>query len=755
MYTQVEINNIQDFFTGEESRPKKGVYFYRINGYTEEIGGFVRKYFQAASQCGMVIEGKIPNPNESNLAYYEEVMGPKFLMNRDFINRGLKKWLPRMNDRQREDVSHAMFDTLYALSRAGKNQNMLKNAYTKFMCWLYYRFESVVSLLGGKNIPKILYEGEISKYELLLIHILSRGGCDVLLLQYHGDGAYHTLDESSQMSYNLVLPGMQEFPPDFCLKMIREQIQADISREKLYGTKPSLLNCTNAWMEGKGFEDLKKSPGARGDDSKLFYNCFIRMEGVEDKLTYASELYQFQLEMINHKRPVVIVDGGILKPGTEEIAAIRRRNYKETEDMLMDLSSNITYTANPELKRIMVKAFLDVMLSEKELPGRNLNKLTGKAVYLLCWLKRYQGQLFSDWKMPKVSCFIHMGPCRDDEALFLKFLARLPVDVLVLVPNLDDKCCLSDNLLYEIHYGESMAVNQYPRQSADLHMGTAAYHAERELDGILYQDTGLYRNRQYGKANAVTLKTMYEEIGILWKEELKYRPNFSTEQGVAVMPVIFAKVSGVKDGMVDKYWKDVRGLLTEDTVVVKNVPYISSSAPNPMKMYATEFFKNGRLLKKNIKEHKSYPYGFLREEIQEHILEKLKLLIDEKIIKGTFENGTEYTIIATILNMPKEIVRLLQNFDFTKRNPKLLYFNTAEKMISLEDSILTAFLNLAGFDIVFFVPTGYQSIEGHFNKKLMEEHQIGEYLYDLTVPGLTPAPANTRPSWRDKIFKRG
>lgn len=77
-------------------------------------------------------------------------------------------------------------------------------------------------------------------------------------------------------------------------------------------------------------------------------------------------------------------------------------------------------------------------------------------------------------------------------------------------------------------------------------------------------------------------------------------------------------------------------------------------------------------------------------------------MIESKLIKGTFENGTEYTIVATILNMPKDIVRLIQKFDFTKKNPKLIYVNTGEKMISLEDTILTAFLNLAGFDVIFF-----------------------------------------------------
>ena len=96
----------------------------------------------------------------------------------------------------------------------------------------------------------------------------------------------------------------------------------------------------------------------------------------------------------------------------------------------------------------MVKAFLDEMLEEAKESDSNLSRLTNKAVYLLCWIRRYQKLLFSNWKMPEVSCFIHMGPCRDgSEAIFLRFLARIPVDVLVLVPDLSAKCCLEDTLL--------------------------------------------------------------------------------------------------------------------------------------------------------------------------------------------------------------------------------------------------------------------------------------------------------------------
>ena len=31
---------------------------------------------------------------------------------------------------------------------------MLKNAYIKFMCWLYYKFERIVNLLGENSRPE-------------------------------------------------------------------------------------------------------------------------------------------------------------------------------------------------------------------------------------------------------------------------------------------------------------------------------------------------------------------------------------------------------------------------------------------------------------------------------------------------------------------------------------------------------------------------------------------------------------------------
>ena len=756
MLNCIEIQKLDDFFIDLDKRTQQGVYFYRINGFNEQIKEFLMNYYQVARNTGVVIEGNIPNPNEKNLCYYEEIMGMEFILDMQFINTSLEKWLPRMNDYQKNTISSAMFDTLSKLKESGKNESMLKNAYIKFMCWLYYRFERIILNLGKNCVPKILYEGNISNYELLLLQILSKAGCDIILVQYNGDEKYLQLDVASELSKELKIENMTAFPQNFDLKYIRNEIQTAFNNERLYGIKPTISNCTNAWIEGTGLANIVANLQLRGNDGRFFYNAFIRMNGVEDKANYINELYHFYLELKNNKRRVVIIDDALMPPTMEEISQIKRNKYEKYEQLIMDLQSNIKYTANIELQRIMIKGFVDVILEESKKAGMNVNKITNKAVYILCWLKRYQEQLFSNWKQTEIACFIYFGACKsDNEALFLRFLAKLPIDVVILNPNLNVQCMLSDRLLYEIHYQESLAVNKFPTVNTEIQIGTTAYHAERELDVLMYQDSGIYRNQQYRKATTINLQTMYEEIFILWKQEIKYRPNFSVNAECVNIPAIYAKVCGVKDGNLMNYWLDIKKLITKEVLLIDKTPYISSVDANPMKVFSTDFLKNGKLQRNKIKNHAKYPYGVLREEIQEHILDKLQLLMDRKVIKGTFENGTEYTIVATVLNMNKEIVRMIQKFDFTKVNPKIIYINVMEESISLEDTILTTFLNLLGFDIVFFVPTGYQTVERYFNRKVMVEHEIGEYMYDLNIPNFNTFLQTQHISWKDKIFRRG
>lgn len=147
MFTRGIIQNTEDYFKELNQRPDRCIYFYRMNGYNDKCRQFIGEYAKEARKSGVVIEGKIANPTEQNLSYYEEIMGMDFQMSMGFLLTSLKKWLPRMNDYQRENVAAAFYDTLDAMRKEGKNENMLKNAYIKFMCWFYYKFECMVNNL--------------------------------------------------------------------------------------------------------------------------------------------------------------------------------------------------------------------------------------------------------------------------------------------------------------------------------------------------------------------------------------------------------------------------------------------------------------------------------------------------------------------------------------------------------------------------------------------------------------------------------
>ena len=753
MFQQAPLKKLDDYFVPLPERPEKSVYFYRFAGNSPEVTAFLRRYYEAARQGGVIIDGRLPNPDPGQLAYFGEMMGTDFQRDCGFLSQRLAKWLPRMSPGQREAVASAMASTLEDMLRQGKNENMLRNAYIKYMCWLYYRFERIVNRLGTEVPPKILYDGAISVYELQLFLVLSRAGADLALLEREGDEGYRRLDPSSQLSRLYQAEGLSPFPPHFSLQRLREELARDVNRRRLYGAPPKLEPCTNAWMERPELNQLLTSPSLRGGEGRFFYNSFLAQYGVPDRLTFSADLFGFYQRLKSEGRRVCVVNGSIPVPTPEEVAAVPRKNYRDLEQMAGDLAQNIRCPASAELQSLMVKGFLDLVLEEGG-PDRNVSRAANQAVYLLCWLKRWQKELFEGWKPPEVPVFLLFGGgTTEHEARFLRLLAKLPVDVALLQPSLDKGSCLRDPALLELRYEDSLSMEAFPAESGQLRVSTAAYQAERDLDGMMYQDTGLYRNQQYAKAEAITLRTMYEEIAILWDQELKYRPSFQVNNGMVTLPVLLEKICGVKDGDVGRYWLEIKKLMTPETLVVPKLPWTSPLDENPMRAGATQFLRNSRLLKDKIKAHKAYPYGILRGEMQDYLLDKLQLLLDRRTIAGTYQNGTEYTVIAAALNLKKELLRLLQKFDFTKKNPKLIVIHTSEEILSLEDGILFAFLNLLGFDILFFVPTGYQCIERYFTAPFANEQQIGEYLYDLPPPDFTRISERGRGSIR-KWFGR-
>ena len=85
MFEHKKLRGLDDYFKELNARPEKGVYFYRICGYNEQVAEFIKRYYEAARTGGVIIEGRIPNPDNKNLAYFEEMMGMDFNMDLNFL----------------------------------------------------------------------------------------------------------------------------------------------------------------------------------------------------------------------------------------------------------------------------------------------------------------------------------------------------------------------------------------------------------------------------------------------------------------------------------------------------------------------------------------------------------------------------------------------------------------------------------------------------------------------------------------------
>ena len=506
---------------------------------------------------------------------------------------------------------------------------------------------------------------------------------------------------------------------------------------------------TNTWIQGEPYQDVLQELKDRGSDEKFFYNVFAGVYGAEDTGSYYSDLLKWKLKLESTGTEVFIIEE-IPKPDYDEINLIQRKIYENPIQLICDMVKQISCT-DKKAETYGKAAFLRVIEKEKELP---LQKLINRAVKLVSLLNRYLGKFFGSTgeNHKEKKLLIYYGEIASEtERLLLEMTANLPMDVLIINPEGNTGIEIKAELFFAKNYSNTLQRTKFPVKIEDVQFGTVAYQAEQEINTLMYQDTGIYRNQQFTKAIPVIIQNTYEEIGILWNQEAKYRPNFEVLDGKVVVPVIFSKVSGVP-GTVSEYWEGISKLMSEDVFLIKEFPYLGTE-PNPFKEKAYKFFSDGKIQIEKIKNSSEYPFGFIREPMQDYMFEKLQELLDSGIIEGTGKDGSENLILATILNMDKRILRLIQKYDFTRTVPKVIVIHTRESNCSKEDSILLAYLSKLGFDIVLYVPTGYTSVERFYTKQLFIEHQTGEYKYDLRIPKLEQK--HSTESLVDRLLRRG
>ena len=226
-------------------------------------------------------------------------------------------------------------------------------------------------------------------YQLALLSVLHKAGCDIVWLMYAGDSEYLKYDPASKLSTLAVPTCTDRFPENFSLKSLRQEVQAEEQKRLLYGAPASWNVCSNTWIadDTPWIEVIKTQAIDRNAQPQEIHSCAFQICGVDDKKTYVPDLYQMYATIKSSGRRIVVLDKAP-EISVEAINAIRRDKYQTKEQMISSLVGNFR-SSNHELQSLMRKAFVDTLTSP-EMVSTSMEKLTGIAVYLICWMQKYQ-----------------------------------------------------------------------------------------------------------------------------------------------------------------------------------------------------------------------------------------------------------------------------------------------------------------------------------------------------------------------------
>ncbi|WP_163183577.1 MULTISPECIES: YceG family protein [Neobacillus] len=379
------------------------------------------------------------------------------------------------------------------------------------------------------------------------------------------------------------------------------------------------------------------------------------------------------------------------------------------------------------------------LFAARENNGLNNSELRRVLVDLVKWLYNHLQPLLKDAnpekEMPK---FLWYGDFKKSHQYFIYYLIKLGCDIVIFHPEGKDLLeGMGIDDIFEFRYPKMSTPEPFPTKRRSRKT-TVAYRASKEIERVLNQEgSGLYKPWQLREyiPSSLTLKTTYDELFILGKEIAMIRPEFEVKNGQVKIPSIFAKIQGVSRNR-KEYWDRIHSLnQLEHTLFIQRLPFSIPSSSDFRFHYRNALENDGRINPETIIQAHYWPYSYLPKGLQYGLAEAIRRLCENPGLKRlSTENMEEVKIylFTQSMFMPKNIIQLLEKFDYSQHVPKLIIFNNERTgTLSRSDAALILLLNQFGIDIILFNPTGHNDIENYLDSQLFDIHWLEDVVFDL------------------------
>ncbi|TDL76895.1 hypothetical protein E2R56_01565 [Rhodococcus qingshengii] len=374
-----------------------------------------------------------------------------------------------------------------------------------------------------------------------------------------------------------------------------------------------------------------------------------------------------------------------------------------------------------------------------EKDGLKNHELRRVLVDLIKWSMNHLNPLLESIDLQKgMPKFLWYGDMKRSQPYFVYYLMKLGCDLVIFHPDGTD--VLAGYLEEEIfthHFPNKQQAEPFPTEKRNRQT-TVAYRASREIETILNQEgSGLYKPWQLRDytPSSITLKTTYDELFILGREMAMVRPGFEVETGQVKIPSLFAKIQGVSKNR-KEYWDRIQNLTEfEHSLLIRQLPFTWSSSNDFRFHYRNGLGRDGLLNPEVMMQAHYWPYSFLPTGLQKGIANAIRRICEKpglKSLPGESMEEVSIYLFSQAMFTPKEIIQLMEKFDYSQHVPKLIIYNNESRgILSRSDAALILLLNQFGIDIIVYNPPGHNDIENFLQESLFDTHWLEDVVFDL------------------------
>lgn len=424
----------------------------------------------------------------------------------------------------------------------------------------------------------------------------------------------------------------------------------------------------------------------------------------------------------------------VLKINSEQKLSINRfAAFLDGEQLILK-------SDHPLLHRKLREALIEtlILFAEKEQNGLNHPDLRRVLVDVVKWsMNHLRGILKTadpEREMPK---FLWYGDFKKSHQYFLYYLIKFGCDVVLFHPEGKDPLAgMMKEQTFIHHYQNKQTAEPFPTEKRSRKT-TVAYRASKEIESILHQEgSNLYKPwqlREYTPAS-VTLKTTYDELYLLGKEIAMIRPGFLVEDGQVKIPSLFAKIQGVSKNK-KEYWDRLYKLAEmESSLLIQRFPFTIESANDFRFHYRNALGKDGLLLPEKMMQAHYWGYSRLPAGLQKGIASAIRHMCEKpglKRLTSESEEELKVYLFSEAMHIPKQVIQLLEKFDYSQNVPKLImYNNEMNGAFSRSDAALLLLLNQFGIDLIIYNPAGHNDIENYLDENLYDTHWLEDVVFE-------------------------